>query len=343
MNGTMKIFLSISAVFIVTVANAANPAAGLYDNQRQKDSSYKIEQQKPSYLKYSQGADDVIRSLDDAKLNQLKQMKESMSNGVCLDKRVLVREDSDIREVGRGYLNGQGQLPESPSEALKDESCKQLDYGKSFLHDFNDNVAQICNASPETRTICYLLAVAEFLGGLPQGTVLNVEGEHNIKIVCDGGEEYVFDKDGRIVESGIDEGTFNLSSPEDWVGHAINDILAAVEKLPAKSSLSREDAIKILDECIRQRRAIVMNAESSTRGLFAGKKSSSSMDVVLAANSASKVDSKQSTSIGDWDYCRCDNPDDSDFSCKKCGKMSAWLAPKHDLEFLQSLNKGAGK
>ena len=42
---------------------------------------------------------------------------------------------------------------------------------------------------------------------------------------------------------------------------------------------------------------------------------------------------------GDWDCCKCENPDDCDFRCKKCGKMSKWLAPEPDLEFLQWLKK----
>lgn len=46
---------------------------------------------------------------------------------------------------------------------------------------------------------------------------------------------------------------------------------------------------------------------------------------------------------GDWDCCKCENPNDSDFYCKKCGKLSKWLAPKPDLEFLQWLKKGSGK
>lgn len=210
--------------------------------------------------------------LDDAKLNRLEQTKEAIGNGVCFDKKAVAGEDVAVRETVRGYLNGKGQLPESPDEALKDGTCRTLGYGKSYLHDFNDKVAGICNASPENRALCYLLAVAEFYGGLPPGTVLNVEGNHNIKIVCDGGEEYVFDKDGRIVDSGINEGTFNLSPPENWVGHALNDIIAAVQQLPVKSSLSKEEAVRLLDDCIRRRREAVAKAESDTRDLFSGKK-----------------------------------------------------------------------
>ena len=206
----------------------------------------------------------------DSELNHMVQTKAALDHGVCFDKAAVAREDPAVRETIRGYLNGQGSPPESPNDALKDKTCGPLDYSKSYLHDFNDKVSQICNASPEARAICYLLAVSEFLGALPQGAVLNAEGEHNIKIVCTGGEEYVFDKDGRIVDRGINEGTFNLSPPEDWAGHALNDIIAAIQNLPEKSSLTRDEAIKALEECIRKRHAIIENSAAKTKKLFAG-------------------------------------------------------------------------
>ena len=206
----------------------------------------------------------------DSELNHMVQTKAALDHGVCFDKAAVAREDPTVRETIRGYLNGQGSPPESPNDALKDKTCGPLDYSKSYLHDFNDKVSQICNASPEARAICYLLAVSEFLGALPQGAVLNAEGEHNIKIVCTGGEEYVFDKDGRIVDRGINEGTFNLSPPEDWAGHALNDIIAAIQNLPEKSSLTRDEAIKALEECIRKRHAIIENSAAKTKKLFAG-------------------------------------------------------------------------
>lgn len=206
----------------------------------------------------------------DSGLNHIVQTKEALDNGVCFDKAAVAREDPVVRETIRGYLNGQGSLPKTPSDALKDETCSPLDYSKSFLHDFNDKVSQICNVAPEARAICYSLAVLEFLGALPQGTVLNAEGEHNIKIVCTGGEEYVFDKDGRIVDRGINEGTFNLSPPEDLVGHTFNDIIAAIQNLPEKSSLTKEEAIKALEEYIRKHNAIIENSAARTKKLFAG-------------------------------------------------------------------------
>ena len=43
---------------------------------------------------------------------------------------------------------------------------------------------------------------------------------------------------------------------------------------------------------------------------------------------------------GDWDCCKCENPDDCDFRCKKCGKMSKWLAPHKDKDFEQMLRSG---
>ena len=50
------------------------------------------------------------------------------------------------------------------------------------------------------------------------------------------------------------------------------------------------------------------------------------------------IDSKKSSDSG---FCKCAVPSDRDFYCTKCGKMSSWLAPREDPEFLQSLMKRA--
>ena len=42
----------------------------------------------------------------------------------------------------------------------------------------------------------------------------------------------------------------------------------------------------------------------------------------------------------DFDVCKCAVPDDRDFQCQKCGKMSSWLAPHRDKEFEQMLKRG---
>ena len=47
--------------------------------------------------------------------------------------------------------------------------------------------------------------------------------------------------------------------------------------------------------------------------------------------------------LDDWDCCKCANPDDRDFYCQKCGKMSSWLAPREDPKFLEFLTKGVRK
>lgn len=43
----------------------------------------------------------------------------------------------------------------------------------------------------------------------------------------------------------------------------------------------------------------------------------------------------------DFDCCKCEVPDDRDFLCQKCGKMSKWLAPHKDKEFERMLNRGS--
>lgn len=54
----------------------------------------------------------------------------------------------------------------------------------------------------------------------------------------------------------------------------------------------------------------------------------------------SAINSKKSSDSG---FCKCAVPADRDFFCTKCGKMSSWLAPREDPEFLQSLMKRARK
>ena len=104
------------------------------------------------------------------------------------------------------------------------------------------------------------------MGGLPRGTVLNVDGEHNLKIVCDNGREYVFDKDGKIIPDGINEGTFNISNPENWASHTLNDIIAAIKRLPNKSSMTKDECVKLLKDY--QEREV--KAKEQAEALFTG-------------------------------------------------------------------------
>lgn len=247
---------------------------------------------------------------DQMTLDEVEQIRESVKNGVCLERDVVANAPPEVREHVRGYQNGGGNLPASSEEALNNESCQPLDYGKSFLHDFNEKVADICNQSPETRSICYAAAFVEYIGGLPKGTVLNVDGEHNLKIVCSNGEEYVFDKDGKIIPRGINEGTFNISDPEDWVGHVQNDIIAAILKLPDKSSLTQEECVKSLEEYIARERA----REKKVKNIFAGKtslKEGTIKGVARASQRTNTVNDIQepesigSNSVGVRGWCNC--------------------------------------
>jgi len=191
----------------------------------------------------------------------------ALKNGIDFKQDAFANAPPEVREIIRGYQNGQGVLPTSPEAALKDGSCRQLDYGESYLHDFNDRVAELCNQSPESRANCYLDALKEYLGGLPRGTVLNVDGEHNLKIVCDDGREYVFDKDGKIIPDGINEGTFNISNPENWASHTLNDIIAAIKRLPNKSSMTKDECVKLLKDY--QEREV--KAKERAKALFSGR------------------------------------------------------------------------
>ena len=191
---------------------------------------------------------------------------EAVENGTCFTRDAFAKAEPEVREIMRGYQNGQGVLPVSPQDALKDPSCRPLDYKESLVHDFNDRVAEMCNMSSEARAQCYIDALKEYLGGLPAGTVLNVEGEHNIKIACADGREYVFDKDGKIITKGINAGTFNISEPEEWLAHTWNDIFAAMNGLPPKSSLTKEECVSLLQQYLDKR----AKTAETTQDLFQG-------------------------------------------------------------------------
>ena len=109
-------------------------------------------------------------------------------NGVCLP-RDLKSTDPELNEAIRSFQNGQGAVNSMTKQKVEaDPDCNELPYSKSLLHDFNDQVAEVCNLTPDMRATCYLLAGLEHLGYFPKGTVLNVDGQHNVKFVCTNGE-----------------------------------------------------------------------------------------------------------------------------------------------------------
>ena len=63
-------------------------------------------------------------------------------------------------------------------------------------------------------------------------------------------------------------------------------------------------------------------------------------DGVQKDSAVNAIDSKKE-SDSDFDVCKCALPDDRDFYCQKCGKMSKWLAPHRDEEFEQMLKRGS--
>lgn len=73
--------------------------------------------------------------------------------------------------------------------------------------------------------------------------------------------------------------------------------------------------------------------------MFQGAKDSSLQKKQADMNSSNHNNNNPSGDCGDWDCCKCENPDDRDFCCTKCGKMSKWLAPHRDKEFEQWLKK----
>lgn len=68
-------------------------------------------------------------------------------------------------------------------------------------------------------------------------------------------------------------------------------------------------------------------------------KSKSIIDMAKSETKSRKSKSSDVSDNSDSDFCKCANPDDRDFHCTKCGKMSKWLAPHKDKEFEQWLKK----
>ena len=67
---------------------------------------------------------------------------------------------------------------------------------------------------------------------------------------------------------------------------------------------------------------------------FQGRKDSS-----LQKKQADMSSSNRNIPSDDWDCCKCANPEDRDFYCTKCGKISKGFAPHVDKEFEQMLKR----
>lgn len=67
---------------------------------------------------------------------------------------------------------------------------------------------------------------------------------------------------------------------------------------------------------------------------FQGAKDSS-----LQKKQADMNSSNRNSPSDDWDCCKCANPEDRDFYCTKCGKISKGFAPHVDKEFEQMLKR----
>lgn len=68
--------------------------------------------------------------------------------------------------------------------------------------------------------------------------------------------------------------------------------------------------------------------------IFQGVKDSS-----LQKKQADMNSSNHNSPSDDWDCCKCANPEDRDFYCTKCGKISRGFAPHVDKEFEQMLKR----
>ena len=258
-----------------------------------------------------------------------EQLLAPIKNGVSLP-RDLGSADPELNEAIRSYQNGQGsESPMTKQKVEADSDCHELPYSKSLLHDFNDRVAEVCNLTPDMRATCYLLAGLEHLGYLPNGTVLNVDGQHNVKFVCTNGEEYVFDKDGKLIASGINEGTFNRSdSQKDIIGHIFNDMFAAVRALPRKSSMTKDEFYDFLKEYIAKNTITIGEANDGHE------------DQVCRSDKPVSVEDLKNMDLDDknGDWCQCDLPGCEErvseegffvsFVCLKCNKVNVSFAKK---------------
>ena len=88
--------------------------------------------------------------------------------------------------------------------------------------------------------------------------------------------------------------------------------------------------------------------ESNFGGKNAGKINSSSDAITTKNTELNSTSSTSGTNLhaldrnipsDDWDCCKCANPEDRDFYCTKCGKISKGFAPHVDKEFEQMLKR----
>jgi hypothetical protein len=164
--------------------------------------------------------------------------------------------------------------------------------------------------------------------------------------------EYKFDLDKDVLsEENWPYDQLNPRTPEEIVNMAKSRAMNALEdRIGMRYKAILEQRKLTQDECLKDKRLSDIIRINAGHMINAGRlpdiksltddpKWKKLTDEFAKKDSiVNAIDSKKSSDSG---YCKCAVPSDRDFYCTKCGKMSSWLAPREDPEFLHSLMKRA--
>ena len=120
------------------------------------------------------------------------------------------------------------------------------------------------------------------------------------------------------------------------------DVSDEEKKSIAEKVLERVSGLKSqLDNLNKQARSMgLVHGATTNEQIKMIKEVQGKADASVDLSKFRKSKSSDVSDDSDFDVCKCTNPEDSDFQCKKCGKMSKCLAPHGDKEFEGVLKRG---
>ena len=118
------------------------------------------------------------------------------------------------------------------------------------------------------------------------------------------------------------------------------DVSDEEKKSIAEKVLERVSGLKSqLDNLNKQARSMgLVHGATTNEQIKMIKEVQGKADASVDLSKFRKSKSSDVSDDSDFGVCKCTNPEDSDFQCKKCGKMSKCLAPYRDKEFERMLN-----
>ena len=166
--------------------------------------------------------------------------------------------------------------------------------------------------------------------------------------------EYKFDLDKDVLsEENWPYDQLNPRTPEEIVNMAKSRAINALEdRIGMRYKAILEQRKLTQDECLKDKRLSDIIRINAGHMINAGrlpdiksltddpKWKKLTGEFVQKESIVNAINSKKQDNS---DFCKCTVPDNRDFYCQKCGKMSSWLAPREDPKFLEFLNRRARK